>query len=73
LTNSIFLSCSSEEDVTKSEENSFEDISKMGQDELFINLFEENERIVNQITNPLWAIKTKFNDIREVSLLRRKN
>lgn len=51
MTNSIFLSCSSEQDVTLSEENSSEDISKMGKDELFINLIEENERMVNQITN----------------------
>jgi hypothetical protein len=51
LTSSIFLSCSSDQDKTQTEENNFEDISKMAKDELFINLVDENERMINQITN----------------------
>ena len=51
LTNSIFISCSSEQDVNLTEENSFEDISKMAKDKLFMNLIDENERMINQITN----------------------
>jgi hypothetical protein len=51
IASSIFYSCSNEEVDTQIEQNIFEDISKMANDEVFTNLIESKINFTNQISN----------------------
>ena len=51
IASSIFYSCSKEEVAIETKQNVFEDISKMGKDDVFIDLVRENITVINQISD----------------------